>query len=286
MSTPLNTAPVGQPLQPATWSYGPRDCALYALGVGETDLRYTWEGHARFAVLPGFAVVPTMAVVMQALAAVGADYRTLVHGEQSLRLHAPIPRKGELTTTAVIREIQDKGRGAVVLIDTETRIDDTLLFETTWSIFCRGQGGFGGPRGEAELLPAAVEGAAPAFDETYHIPAHQALIYRLSGDLNPLHVDPALAKAVGFERPILHGLCTFGYALRAAIQHLAGGEPSRVTRFQARFAGVVYPGESVSVVCVPAKGPRGTTWLFEARVGDRLTLSHGLVEVIPSDAAA
>ena len=278
MSTPLNTAPVGQPLTPATWTYGPKDCALYALGVGETDLRYTWEGHKRFAVLPGFAVVPTMAVVMQALHAVGADYRTLVHGEQILHLHQPIPRKGELVTTAVIREIQDKGKGAVVLIDTRTTSGDALLFETTWSIFCRGQGGFGGPRGEAPTLPEPIEGAAPAFEESYAIPEHQALLYRLSGDLNPLHVDPALARAVGFERPILHGLCTFGYALRAAIAHLADGEPDRIARFQARFAGVVFPGETVSVSCVPAEN----AFRFEARVGDRLTLSHGLVELRPA----
>ncbi len=283
MSKPLNLSVVGEP-QPAsrfacTW----RDCALYALGVGETDLRYTWEGHPRFAVLPSFAVVPTMPAVMSALAHVGADLRTLVHGEQILTFHQPLPTHGEWVTESVIREVQDKGKGAVVLIDTWTRVSGELLFETTWSIFCRGQGGFGGPRGEAVALPEPIEGAALAAQVRYDIPTAQALLYRLSGDTNPLHVDDALARQVGFDRAILHGLCTFGYALRAALTGLAGGEPARITRFQARFSGVVYPGETLDVSAVPAhiegQQDTGVTYRLDAHVGERRVLSHGVVEL-------
>lgn len=285
MSKALDRSVVGQPLQTTRHSYGWKDCALYALGVGETDLRYTWEGHPEFAVLPGFAVVPAMPAVMQALGKVGADYRTLVHGEQILVLHGALPRAGELVTEAVIREVQDKGKGAVVIIHTTTTLEGAVVFETTWSIFCRGQGDFGGSRGENPILPEPVVGAAHALDAQFAIPEHQALLYRLSGDLNPLHADPALARAVGFERPILHGLCTFGYALRAALAGLADGAPERLQWFQARFSGVVYPGETLDVSAVPADAAGAyegaSTYRLEAHVGERLVLSHGVAVVGP-----
>lgn len=286
MSKPLNLSVVGEPLPASRFACTWRECALYALGVGETDLRYTWEGHPDFAVLPSFAVVPTMPAVMAALARVGADLRTLVHGEQILVFHQPMPTRGEWVTDSVIREVQDKGKGAVVLIDTWTRAGGELLFETTWSIFCRGQGGFGGPRGEAAILPEPIDGAAPVLGSRFEVPVHQALLYRLSGDQNPLHIDDALARAVGFERAILHGLCTFGYAFRAALAGLAGGAPERIQRFQARFSGVVYPGETIDVSAVPVQSvagdDEGLTFRLDAHVQARQVLSHGVVALRPA----
>ena len=118
-------------------------------------------------------------------------------------------------------EIQDKGKGAVVIINTETTdAEGALLFETSWSIFCRGQGDFGGARGENTPIPDVVDGSTALFEKSYGTTTDQALLYRLSGDLNPLHVDPDLASKAGFDAPILHGLCTYGVAMRAVLDGL------------------------------------------------------------------
>ncbi|MCA9544445.1 MAG: MaoC family dehydratase N-terminal domain-containing protein, partial [Myxococcales bacterium] len=146
----LDLSLVGKPLPETTFTYDWQRTALYALGVGAGtgDLPYLFEKHPAFAVVPSFAVVPTTDMVMDGLRAANADFRKLVHGAQTITLHAPVPAEGTLTTTGRITEIQDKGKGAVVLFDTATHAaDGALLFETTWSIFCRGQGGFGGERG-------------------------------------------------------------------------------------------------------------------------------------------
>lgn len=274
----LDLSVVGQPLPTSEHRYTFKDAALYALGIGEHDLRYVWEGHPEFTVHPGFAVIPSMPPVMEALGRAKADYRRLVHGAQTVTFLRPLPRKATLTTEAVVREILDKGKGGVVEIDTVTRDADGPLFETSWSIFCRGQGGFGGPRGEAPILPEPAADA-PTISQTFETRPDQALLYRLSGDLNPLHVDPGLATKVGFEAPILHGLCSWGMALRAAIGGLAGGDPGRIARFSARFSGVVYPGDHISVRMVPAT--IADTFRLDAEVGDRSVLSHGVVSLRP-----
>ncbi len=276
----LDLTAVGQKLEAPTFAYDWKTCATYALGVGAgtDDLDYTWEGSKAFKVVPSFAVAPVQPIVMAALSRVRADMRTLVHGAQTITLHSPIAPKGALHSTGLITEVQDKGKGAVVIIATHTTdAAGAPVFDTEWSIFCRGQGGFGGPRGETPALPEAAPGAAPAFEVTMATAPNQALIYRLSGDLNPLHVDPALATKVGFERPILHGLCSYGYAVRAAVTHLCGGDPARLARFSARFSQVVYPGDALTVRAVPTTADR--TWLLEVAVGDRTVLSHGVVDV-------
>lgn len=272
----LDLSVVGQSLPNSIHRYTWKDTALYALGVGETDLRYVWEGHPEFTVLPGYAVVPAMPPVMEALQRVKADFRKLVHGAQTITFHRPLPRTAELVTEAVIREVLDKGKGAVVEIDTRTSDAAGLLFETSWSIFCRGQGGFGGSRGEKPVLPTPAEDA-PSIAASFETRPDQAMLYRLSGDLNPLHIDPALATKVGFEAPILHGLCTWGMALRGAINGLAGGDPDRIARFSARFSGVVYPGDTIAVRMVPADAEG--VFCLDATVGDRGVLSHGVVEL-------
>ena len=254
-----------------------RACATYALGVGAAadDLHLLWEKHPAFAVLPSFAVVPTTALVFGALRAVGADFRRLVHGAQRVRLHRPLPTAGRLLTEGGIAAIHDKGKGAVVLVDTVTADVDGPIFETRWSIFCRGQGGFGGERGGRPTLPEPVGEAL--LDIGLQTRPEQALLYRLSGDTNPLHVDPALAEKAGFERPILHGLCTYGFAVRALVDGLAGGTPGRVGLIDARFSGVVFPGDGLRVVAHGTAEPG--VYRFEAHVGERPVLSHGLVEV-------
>ncbi len=276
----LDLDAVGKAIEAPPFAYDWKTCATYALGIGAgpDELAYTWEKAPHFKVAPSFAVVPTMPIVMDALARVRADFRTLVHGAQTLTLHAPIPKQGTLHSEGRIREVLDKGKGAVVIIETTTRdADGNALFDTEWSIFCRGQGGFGGERGESAPLPEARGGAPLAIDTTVQTSPAQALLYRLSGDLNPLHVDPALATKVGFEGPILHGLATYGFAARQIVRDLCGDDPTRLRSFTARFSQVVYPGDALHIRAVPATTP--DTWLVEVLVGDRTVLSHGVAEL-------
>ena len=279
MSKPLNLDIVGKDLEPATFDYDWKTCALYALGIGAgpNELPYLFEQAEPFRVFPSFAVVPTFPVIIDALGKVKADWRTLVHGEQTITMHAPIPRAGQFVTVGRISEVLDKGKGAVVLIDTETRAGDTLLFETRYSIYCRGQGDFGGERGTKPVLPEPLADAHPAFEWSGQTTANQAMLYRLSGDLNPLHIDPALATKVGFEGPILHGLCTYGFAVRAIVAELCGGDASKLGKFTARFSDTVYPGDALTVRAIPSTTEG--TYLLEAVVGERTVLSHGVVEL-------
>ena len=224
----LNLDVVGQEITPRPFEYDWKTCALYALGIGSaTDaLQYTWEGVDEFRVLPSFAVIPTQPIVMKALARINADFRKLVHGAQTITLHRPVPAEGILQSTGRITEVQDKGKSAVIIVETETQDGDgNSLFDTSWSIVCRGQGGFGGERGENVVIPEVAEGSAPIFEKSYTTDSAQALLYRLSGDLNPLHVDPNLATKAGFPEPILHGLCTYGYATRQRSKPCATATP-------------------------------------------------------------
>jgi len=274
----LDLSVVGEAFEPRPFEYSWQNCATYALGVGESDLAYTWEGSETFKVVPSFAVVPTMPIVHTALHRIRADYRTLVHGAQLITLHGPIPAKGQLRSVGRVSEVQDKGTGAVVIIDTETHDESgTCLFETSWSIFCRGQGGFGGERGQSAPLPDPVAESAPVIDTSLPTLESQALIYRLSGDHNPLHVDPALATKVGFRAPILHGLCTYGFATRAVVSALCDGEPGRLKSFTARFSREVYPGDTLHLQAIPSTQAGG--YRLQVTVGDRTVLSNGYVEI-------
>lgn len=271
---------VGRTFEGANFTYDWRNCATYALGVGAgpESLDFVWEGSGAFKVYPSFIVVPVQPLIFQALNAVQADYKTLVHGEQTIRLHKPFAAAGVLRSTCRIPAVYDKGKAAVVLLETETRdAAGDLVAQTQWSIFCRGQGGFGGEAGPAPTLPEAAPDTAPAFAEACPTTPSQALLYRLNGDLNPLHVDPALAPKVGFEAPILHGLCSYGMATRQIVRHLCGGDPARLKRFSARFSGVVYPGTTIDVRALASTTPN--TYLLDARVGERSVLSHGVVEL-------
>ncbi len=276
----LDLSAVGVDVSPPPFEYDWKKLALYALGIGATtdDLAYTWEGHEAFAAYPSFAVIPTQPIIMEALGRVNADFRKVVHGAQTIQMRAPIPKSGTLLSTGRIREVQDKGKGAVVIIETTTTDGDgATLFDTEWSIFCRGQGGFGGERGASVPLPEAAPNASPALDTTAETRSNQGLLYRLSGDLNPLHVDPALATKVGFEGPILHGLCTYGFACREVVNTLCEGDANRLKAFSARFSQVVYPGDALHIRAVPAQS--ADTYLLEVAVGDRTVLSHGVVEL-------
>ena len=245
----LDLSLVGKPSDPSRFTYTWKDAVLYALGVGakKTELPYLYEGFGP-KVLPSFAVVPMFAPMFDLLAKSGGDLAMVVHGGQKFTLHAPFPPAATLLTTAKIRAIYDLRRFAQVLVDTETRDDKgTLLADTTASIIFRGEGGFGGDPPVREEKAITVPKDRPAdFRIEEATTPESALLYRLSGDLNPLHADPEFAKRVGFEQgPILHGLCTYGYMVRHVALGALGGDAGRITGCDGQFKKPVWPGDTL-----------------------------------------
>ncbi len=242
---PIDLSIVGKRLEPIHHTYTERDVMLYALGVGAgtDDLPFTYERDLK--VLPTFGVVAAFPAMFSLGPAMQINPMMVLHGEQRIELYAPIPTRGTLTTTPTVRAVYDKIKGAVILVDAET-VDDKgkLLFKNTFGTFARGEGGFGGDRGPSG--PRNVPPSRPP-DAVVEMTTllQQALIYRLSGDMNPLHADPDFAKMGGFDRPILHGLCTFGHVGRAVLRSFCNDDPTRLKALDVRFAGVVFPGETI-----------------------------------------
>lgn len=245
---PLKLDLVGQPLGTHTHPYDERDVMLYALsiGAGPEELDHVYEGRGP-KVFPTFAVVPSLQPMLDAVLKLDVNLLTLLHGEQEVTWHAPIPPSGALTTEARVEHVWDKGKGAVIVIHSTTTHakKGTLLFENRSSLFCRGQGGFGGDPGPKAPSYGPPDGAAPTFRVEAPTRPDQALLYRLNGDRNPLHADPAFATSAGFPQPILHGLCTFGFLARAVVRAAAGGDARRLRRYGVRFTDVVFPGDVV-----------------------------------------
>lgn len=243
---PLDLSAVGKELPPTTFTYDERDVMLYALGVGATtdELDFVYEKNLK--VLPTFGVIPAFPSMGGMGRLLEFNPAMVLHGEQRIELHAPIPTKGTLTTQAKISAIYDKGSGAVVVVNADTRdAEGTLLFSNMFSTFIRGEGGFGGERGPSASSMNLPPERKPDHTVEYATSPSQAALYRLSGDRNPLHIDPEFAKLGGFDRPILHGLCTYGFVGRAALHTLCGGDPARFKSFYGRFSGVVFPGETI-----------------------------------------
>jgi acyl dehydratase len=252
---PINPDAVGSRSEPVRRSWTSKDCLIYALGVGAgaadplAELEFTTENTSS---APQRAL-PTMAVVLAPLGGgwgqIGSfNPAMLVHGEQGITLHREIPVEGELEAVSEITGIYDKGKGAVVVTESSCTLVDTgePLFSTRMSAFIRGEGGWGGDRGPSGSANVAPE-RDPDHTVTVQTRTDQALLYRLSGDRNPLHSDPAFAAMGGFDRPILHGLCTYGFTGRALLHELCGGDPARFTGMDARFSSPVMPGEALTV---------------------------------------
>jgi acyl dehydratase len=242
---PVNLSAVGKKLGSVTHAYTERDVMLYALGVGAgpDELQFVYERDLK--VLPTFAVIPSFPAMLNLGGAMEVNPALVLHGEQRIELLQEIPTSGTITTTPTIKAIYDKQKAALVVVETES-VDakGKLLFRNTSGIFARGEGGFGGDRG-----PSGPRNVPPDRkpDRTVAMKTRpdQALLYRLSGDMNPLHADPDFAKLGGYDRPILHGLCTFGHAGRAVLQAYCGNDPARMKAFEVRFSGVVFPGETI-----------------------------------------
>ena len=197
----------------------------------------------------------------------------LVHGQQSVTLHRPIPVEGAATLQSEITAMYDKGKAAVVLSATTAVMDGEPLYTTTSSVFIRGEGGWGGERGPSGPQNVPPE-RAPDHQVTYQTSPDQALVYRLSGDRNPLHSDPSFAAIGGFDRPILHGLCTYGFTGRALLHTLCGSDPARFGHVEGRFTSPVFPGEALTVSMWETGDGEA---VFTTSVGDRAVIDQGLL---------
>ncbi|WP_437592190.1 MaoC/PaaZ C-terminal domain-containing protein [Sorangium sp. So ce1000] len=247
---PLNLSKVGYTTQPSAFTFTWKTLATYALGIGakREELEYLYEGApGGMKVYPTFGVIPTQGTVFEALEVAGAELALIVHGGQTLRVHRPLPTSGTLFTTAALTAIYDLKKFAQVIVETKTTLNDEPLFDTVWSIIVRGAGGFGGPRPpHAESEAPVPKDREPDWVVEQATTPEQALLYRLSGDDNPLHADPEVAAKAGFTQgPILHGLCTYGFAARAIIQKAAGGDASRLRAYGAQFRKPVWPGDTL-----------------------------------------
>ena len=233
--------------QEFVFTYTWKDVILYALGIGaQTDeLSFIYENTpGGLQVFPSFAAKASGKLIIDFSREV-EGFRFL-HGEQGIRLHRPIPPEGKIMAASRVADVYDKGKAAVIRFLTEGRTEEgDHLFDVEHIAFHVGAGGFGGDPGPKSESINPPDGVAPDFSISYPIPENQAALYRLSGDLNPLHLDPEFARRGGFDRPILHGLCTYGYATRAIVHGLCGGKVTCFKAFKARFSDAVYPGETL-----------------------------------------
>jgi acyl dehydratase len=243
--------------EPARQTYTRRDTMLYALGLGIGTQDPTDWNELKYVYEKDLVALPTLAVTLAAGAmrladpSFGVNYRMLLHAEQSLILHKPLPAEGSVLSQTKLDEIYDKGaaKGAIMYM-TRTLHDEAsgdLLVTLGTVSFLRGDGGFGGKSEGAPKPRPVPSDRAPDLRTSLPVFLNQALVYRLAGDYNPLHSDPAVARSAGFERPILHGLCGYGMAGRALLKVLGHDDPARFKRLDVRFTSPVYPGEPLEV---------------------------------------
>lgn len=240
---------------PSTTSWNEDDVILYHLGIGAgvdkatdpKELQYVYENDLK--VLPSFAVIPVTDLLnagMMGTPGVDINMMQVLHGEQEIEIHKPLPPSMDGSSTMRIADIYDKGKAALVIIEAETSDEKgEKIFTNRFSIFARGEGGFGGESG-----PKVVDQTpdrAPDFTFNASTTSHQAILYRLNGDKNPLHIDTRFAKMGGFDTPILHGLCSFGIVCKTIVDELLDGDVTPISGYKVRFAGVVFPGETIEV---------------------------------------
>ena len=276
MSKQISSDLVGMTFEPVPFSWDSKDVMLYAVGVGakpEGELEFVYEGKVP-RVLPTYAVIPGMFSMGGLVSNVDINLAMLLHGEQSITLHREIPPEAKVKVTGRISEVWDKGKAAVIGSEGIVEDEKGLLLTTKATLFIRGAGGFGGERG-----PSTQGVNVPPDRKPDHVVEdvtrpEQGAVYRLSGDRNPIHIDPDFAKMAGFEKPFVHGLCTYGFVGRAILKALCGGDPARFLHFEARFADQVYFGDTIITkiwktgdgeAIVQAETQKGNVVLSQAR---------------------
>ncbi|XP_015222853.1 peroxisomal multifunctional enzyme type 2 isoform X1 [Lepisosteus oculatus] len=246
---------IGQKLTEVGFTYSHTQCILYALGVGMSTkdpdyLKFLYEGHEDFSCLPTFGVIASQPSMMDgslsSIPGLNFDYTKLLHGEQYLELFTSLPTSGKLTSQATVVDVLDKGSGALIILDVHTYNGQELVCYNQFSMFVVGAGGFGGKR-TSEKVKGTVRppNRPPDSVITEETNKDQAALYRLSGDWNPLHIDPNFAAMGGFKKPILHGLCSFGFAARHVLKHYANNDVSKFKSIKVRFVKPVIPGQSL-----------------------------------------
>lgn len=282
----IDLAAVGRTSEPFLRSWDTRDALLYAISVGAgqrdpgRELHLTTENTegVRHQVLPSLGV-PVVQTGLGRVLAFGTYARgALVHADQELTVHRPLSPEMTVRVTARVASIVDKGSGALVHLETEALddVDGAPVFSTRMGYFVRGEGGFGGSHGEVDDRAWTAPEREP--DRSIAVPTRpeQALLYRLNGDRNPLHSDPAAAAAAGFPRPILHGLATYGIATRILVEEILGEDPARLRSIAARFTAPVFPGDTLTMLVWD--GPDGSRFrLLDDR--GRAVLDRGLIAV-------
>ena len=281
----LNLKSIGEKVGPFTKKYSHKDAILYALGVGAgfSDLEYCYEKDLK--VIPSFSIASIFDTLAEFAIKAEVNLAGILHGEQDLIFHNPIPHEGTLTTNGWITNIYDKGKdkGALVIGKSETyHSNGNKLFTGICSLFCRLDGGFGGENSPKTVLEFPQRKPDFIVKETPLV--QQPLIYRLSGDIFPLHADPQFAKASGFEKPIMHGLCTHGFACRALISHLIPNEPEKARRMACRFSNTLYPGVSIKTLIWKMKKGKALWKVVDAKT-DEVIIDNGIFEYgdIPKD---
>lgn len=279
----LNPEAVGATGDLRTMSWTSKDALLYAVGIGagQADLPFSTENtkDVTQVVYPTFAVVAgagTQSAGRSAMAQIGSfNWAMLVHGSQAVTLHRPIPVEAEATVQDRVVAMYDKGKAAVVVMENEVKLaDGTPLWNARSSVFIRGEGGWGGDRGPSGPQNEPPADRAPDHVVDLHTSPDQAFVYRLSGDRNPLHTDPSFAALGGFDRPILHGLCTYGFTGRALLRELCDNDVTRFQHIEGRFSSPVLPGDTLTVrIWRTGAGAA----VFTTSVGDRVVIDQGCV---------
>jgi len=282
MALPISSDLVGLSTDPSTFSWKEQDVQLYALAVGckpDDELDFVYEARGP-KVLPTYSVIPGLNLIASVMSKVQFNLAMLLHGEQKITLHRTIPSSGTATGVGKIVEVWDKGKAAVVGVECSFSDDKGPLFTTYATMFIRGAGGFGGERGPSQEATAIAIPERPADVVIEDITrAEQAALYRLTGDRNPIHIDPNFAKFGGFDRPFLHGLCTYGFAGRAALKALCGGDPARFRSMTGRFSGQVYMGDSI-ITRIWNEQPGSAILQVETQNGN-VVLNQCRVEFLP-----
>lgn len=268
---PITSALVGYEFAREVWSWEPAQTILYALGVGAApprDLALLYEG-AGPAVLPTYGTVATGRAFMPMVRELGIPLGSILHGEQSITVHRPLPPEATATVERRITDVWDKGSGAVIVIE-EQVVDAGPLCTSRSAWFVAGAGGFGGERGPSASAVAPVPDRAPDVRRSRTVRPEQSALYRLSGDLNPVHVDPESARREGFDGVFIHGLCTFGMVGLEVLTELCDGDPGRLTELTARFTAPVRPGDELDIR-LWREDP--STVRMEAVVGERVVVA-------------